>query len=36
MDAGQRDLAIQNYEKSLQLDPKNDNAAARLKKIHSQ
>jgi cytochrome c-type biogenesis protein CcmH/NrfG len=36
MDAGQRDLAIQNYEKSLQLDPKNYNAAARLKKIHSQ
>jgi CubicO group peptidase (beta-lactamase class C family) len=33
MDAGQKELAIQNYEKSLQLDPKNDNAVARLKKL---
>ncbi|HKF06036.1 MAG TPA: serine hydrolase [Candidatus Sulfotelmatobacter sp.] len=30
---GQRDLAIQNYEKSLQLDPKNQNAVERLKKL---
>lgn len=32
--AGQKDLAIQNYEKSVQLNPKNDNgkeALARLK-----
>lgn len=36
MDAGQRELAIQNYEKSLRLDPNNDNASARLKKLHSQ
>ena len=30
---GERDLAIANYEKSLQLDPKNQNAAERLKKL---
>jgi len=30
---GQKDLAIQNYEKSLQLDPKNNNAVERLKKL---
>src|SRR5579872_919017 len=30
---GQRDLAIQNYEKSLQLDPKNNNAVEQLKKL---
>ncbi len=30
---GQKDLAIQNYEKSLQLDPKNNNAVARLQKL---
>ena len=30
---GQKDLAIQNYTKSLQLDPKNDNAVERLKKL---
>jgi predicted transcriptional regulator YdeE len=30
---GQEDLAIQNYEKSLQLDPKNQNAVERLKKL---
>lgn len=29
--AGEKDLAIANYEKSLQLDPKNRNAAERLK-----
>jgi CubicO group peptidase (beta-lactamase class C family) len=33
MDAGQNGLAIQNYEKSLALDPKNDNAVAMLKKL---
>jgi len=30
---GQKELAIQNYEKSLQLDPKNQNAAEMLKKL---
>ena len=30
---GQRDLAIKNYEKSLQLDPKNNNAVEQLKKL---
>jgi CubicO group peptidase (beta-lactamase class C family) len=30
---GEKDLAITNYEKSLQLDPKNQNAAQRLKKL---
>ncbi len=30
---GQKDLAIQNYEKSLELDPKNQNAVERLKKL---
>ncbi len=30
---GQKDLAIQNYEKSLQMDPKNTNAVERLKKL---
>jgi predicted transcriptional regulator YdeE len=30
---GQKDLAIQNYEKSLQLDPKNQNAVEQLKKL---
>jgi CubicO group peptidase (beta-lactamase class C family) len=33
MDAGQKALAIQNYEKSLQLDPKNENAVKMLKKL---
>ena len=32
---GQKDLAIQNYERSLQLDPKNTNAVDRLKKLRS-
>jgi CubicO group peptidase (beta-lactamase class C family)/predicted transcriptional regulator YdeE len=30
---GQKDLAIQNYEKSLQLNPKNSNAVEQLKKL---
>jgi len=30
---GEKDLAIENYEKSLQLDPKNQNAVERLKKL---
>ncbi len=33
MKNGQKDLAIENYEKSLQLDPKNQNAAEMLKKL---
>jgi len=33
MKAGQKDLAIQNYEKSLQLNPKNQSAAEMLKKL---
>jgi len=36
MDAGQKDLAIQNYEKSLQLNPKNDNAIVQLRKLQAQ
>jgi predicted TPR repeat methyltransferase len=31
--AGQKELAIQNYEESLRLDPKNQNAVERLKKL---
>jgi len=31
--AGKKDLAIENYEKSLKLDPKNMNAVERLKKL---
>ena len=31
--AGKKELAIANYEKSLQLDPKNENAKARLRKL---
>lgn len=30
---GEKDLAIANYEKSLELNPKNQNAAERLKKL---
>ena len=33
MEVGEKDLAITNYEKSLQLDPKNQNAVAQLKKL---
>ncbi len=33
MKTGQKELAIQNYEKSLQLDPKNQNAVDMLKKL---
>ena len=31
--AGQKDLAIQNYEKSLQLNPKNEDGKAALAKL---
>jgi tetratricopeptide (TPR) repeat protein len=30
---GQKEKAVENYEKSLQLNPKNENAAAMIKKI---
>jgi tetratricopeptide (TPR) repeat protein len=33
MNAGQKDLAIQNYEKSLALNPNNKNGAEKLKKL---
>jgi len=33
MKTGQKELAIKNYEKSLELNPKNDNAKARLKRL---
>lgn len=33
MDAGNKELAIQNYERSLQLNPKNSNGEAMLKKL---
>jgi CubicO group peptidase (beta-lactamase class C family) len=33
MEAGEKDLAVANYRRSLELDPKNDNAIAMLKKL---
>ena len=33
MQTGQKDLAIKNYEKSLELNPKNDNGKEMLKKL---
>jgi predicted TPR repeat methyltransferase len=33
MKTGQKDLAIANYEKSLQLNPKNQNGIDMLKKL---
>ena len=33
MKMGQKDQAIQNYEKSLELNPKNENAVKRLQKL---
>ena len=33
MKAGRKELAIQNYEMSLELDPKNQNAIDTLKKL---
>ena len=36
MNAGQTSLAIQNYEKSMELNPKNDNGAGMLKKLKGQ
>jgi CubicO group peptidase (beta-lactamase class C family) len=34
--AGQKELAIRNYEKSMELNPKNDNGAATLKRLREQ
>ena len=31
--AGERELAIQNYRKSLEMNPKNENAAKALKEL---
>jgi cytochrome c-type biogenesis protein CcmH/NrfG len=33
MDAGQKDLAITNYEKSMQINPENKNGAEKLKQL---
>jgi tetratricopeptide (TPR) repeat protein len=33
MNTGEKDLAIKNYQKSLELNPKNDNAVQMLKKL---
>jgi CubicO group peptidase (beta-lactamase class C family) len=33
--AGERDLAVQNYRKSLELNPQNANAVERLKKLEA-
>jgi CubicO group peptidase (beta-lactamase class C family) len=33
MESGDKPLAIENYEKSLSLDPQNNNAVSRLKKL---
>jgi hypothetical protein len=30
----EKELAIKNYEKSLELDPKNSNAVEMLKTLH--
>jgi hypothetical protein len=35
MDNGDTELAIANYQKSLQLDPSNGNAVQMLKKLKS-
>ncbi len=34
--AGKKELAIENYEKSLKMDPKNDHAKEELKKLKGQ
>jgi hypothetical protein len=36
MNAGQKELAIKNYEKSLELNPGNTNAVEMLKKIRAE
>ncbi len=34
MDNGDKDLAIENYRKSLELDPGNSNAVTMLKRLN--
>ena len=34
--AGQKDLAIENYQKSIELNPKNDSGIDALKKLRDQ
>jgi tetratricopeptide (TPR) repeat protein len=34
MKAGNNELAIKNYKKSLELNPKNDNAKNMLEQLH--
>ncbi len=36
MGAGEKELAIKNYKKSLELDPANQNATVKLKQLNSQ
>jgi Tfp pilus assembly protein PilF len=36
MDNGDRDLAIANYKKSLQLNPRNTNGIRMLQKLNAQ
>ena len=36
MDDGDKDMAIKNYKKSLELDPTNVNAVEKLKKLYAQ
>jgi hypothetical protein len=36
MNNGEKDLAIQNYQKSLQLNPNNRNGIEMLKKLNAQ
>ncbi len=36
MNAGRKELAIQNYEKSLELNPQNENGATMLKKLRGE
>jgi len=35
MDDGDKALAIQNYEKSLELNPQNTNASEKLKQLNT-
>jgi len=36
MKAGEKELAIRNYEKSLELNPKNENAKKKLAELKNQ
>jgi imidazolonepropionase-like amidohydrolase len=36
MDNGDKDLAVKNYQKSLQLNPQNGNAVEKLKKLNAE